>query len=100
MSSTIAFSAAAVFTDGRFGSGTNFSLFQNITCSGSASEASLQNCQMNPPSDCLPFCQGIGIRCYSKGMHKDIHYVVGELYMRRYMHCMRMSLSSYSFRDL
>ena len=57
---------AAVITDGQFGSISNYSLFQNITCSSSATEATLGDCVMYDAIDCLPSCPNIGIRCYSK----------------------------------
>ena len=61
---------AAIITSGEFGSRQNYSLFDNMTCSDTASEYSLEKCTVNIGT-CLSICQdNIGIKCF--GMYFSI----------------------------
>ena len=54
---------------GEFGSSSNISLFQNISCPTIVGTSTLASCTVNPvASNCYPYCPGanIGIRCFSK----------------------------------
>ena len=57
---------AAVFTDGRFGSNNNYSLFERISCGNPMLVTALNQCTLYEATDCLPSCLPIGIRCYGK----------------------------------
>ena len=55
----------AVIETGEFGTLLNYSLVQNITCTGS--ENSISECTANEPVDsCLPWCPNgnIVLKCY------------------------------------
>ena len=55
----------ALAENGEYSTLLNYSLVQNITCSGS--ENSLSECTVYQPDDsCLPWCPytNIGLRCY------------------------------------
>ena len=55
--------AAGIFTDGRFGPGSNTSLFQFINCTGE--EEGLNGCTIT--DSCMSSCQyPVGIVCYGK----------------------------------
>ena len=52
---------------GDYGTLLNYSLVQNITCTGS--ESTLIDCKINQPTeDCLPWCPNgnIGLKCFGK----------------------------------
>ena len=57
---------AKVFTDGRFGEGPKFSLFQYFRCSSDGGETDLSKCTLY--TGCGSECHShhIGIRCFSK----------------------------------
>ena len=57
---------SAIDKDGTFGQLEQYSLIENITCSGA--EASLTGCTVNEASGCIPWCPNanIGLRCFSK----------------------------------
>ena len=55
----------SVFADGRYGSISNVSQFQNFTCSTNRVEFALSECSL--VQDCQSTCKyAIGIRCISK----------------------------------
>ena len=67
--SAVYLTGAAIITSGEFGSSQNYSLFDNITCSDTASEYSLGSCTVNVGT-CLSTCtNNIGIRCFGKCMN-------------------------------
>ena len=54
-----------IFSDGRFGSISNTSLFQNITCESNPNAGLLSDCQVI--DTCQSRCpNAIGLRCYGK----------------------------------
>ena len=58
---------ATVDSSGTFGVTTNYSLFANLTCTGS--ETSISDCTLNEsPNDCTPWCpfSNIALRCFGK----------------------------------
>ena len=66
--SAVCLVGAAIITSGEFGSSQNYSLFDNITCSDTASEYSLGRCTVNVGT-CLSTCtNSIGIRCFGMFM--------------------------------
>ena len=62
----IIFVGAAIFESNEFGVSKNYSLFDNITCTGS--ETSISQCTVNINPSCTPWCRlsNLGIRCFSK----------------------------------
>ena len=62
------FIGGAVYMDGRYGNSMNYSLVQDILCTGS--ELAVDECTSNEPSSdsCLPWCpmSNIGLRCFGK----------------------------------
>ena len=70
--SAVCSAGAAIITSGEFGSSQNYSLFDNITCSDTASEYSLGSCTVNVGT-CLRTCtDSIGIRCFGKCMSNSV----------------------------
>ena len=62
-------SAAGVllFSDGRYPTDTNGSLFQNITCSDVGYEPALSECDVH--DSCITTCSyTFGIKCFCKGI--------------------------------
>lgn len=60
---------ASIVVTGEFGSSSNISLFQNISCPTIVGTSTLASCSVNAVSgNCYPYCPGanIGIRCFSK----------------------------------
>ena len=56
----------AIIDKGDLGTLLNYSLVQNISCTGS--ESSVSQCNVNEPVDsCLPWCpqSNIGLRCFT-----------------------------------
>ena len=61
------FKVGTVKNDGSYGTLLNYSLVQNITCTGA--EASVSECTVfQPDSNCLPWCPNgnIGLKCFGK----------------------------------
>ena len=53
-----------IVESGEFGTGRNYSLFDNITCTGS--ESSMSQCTPNNNTACTPFCRyNLGLRCFN-----------------------------------
>ncbi|XP_011409971.1 PREDICTED: scavenger receptor cysteine-rich domain superfamily protein-like [Amphimedon queenslandica] len=63
-----AYTYASIVTTGEFGTSSNISLFQNITCSSIVGTSTLASCIVNAATgSCYPYCPGanIGIRCFN-----------------------------------
>ena len=59
------FTVVSVYTDGRYGSISNVSLFQNFSCSTNRVEFSFSECEI--ADGCQSKCENaIGLRCASK----------------------------------
>lgn len=60
---------ASIIYTGEFGSPSNYSSFNNITCSELAIESSLSSCDITI-TDCLPLCPNgnVGIRCFGESI--------------------------------
>ena len=58
---------ATISSNGEFGSPTNYSIIQNITCSSNSLPA-LDQCTIEVAGECIPFCpqSNIGIRCFGE----------------------------------
>ena len=57
---------AAIFTDGRFGSISNFSSFQYFSCSSTGHQSSLSSCSQYDPTCGYTCSQNFGIACYGE----------------------------------
>ena len=57
---------AAIVDSGIYGTAQNYSLVENITCTGQ--ENSVTDCTVNMASGCIPYCpfSNIGIRCFGE----------------------------------
>ena len=57
---------ATIYENNEFGTGKNYSLFDNTTCIGT--ESSITDCTINSNPACTPWCplSNLGIRCFSK----------------------------------
>ena len=66
------FTAASIIPTNAFGTARNFSLFNNITCTGM--ESTISQCTVHT-SECTPWCalSNIGITCFSKLKSLTIH---------------------------
>jgi deleted-in-malignant-brain-tumors protein 1 len=61
------YSWASLITNGQFGSGMGYTLFDSLTCSGS--ESTLKSCNIVDPGQCLTKCSvSMAIRCYQPGV--------------------------------
>lgn len=57
---------AAIVDSGIYGTVQNYSLVENITCTGQ--ESSVSDCTVYSASGCIPWCpfKSVGVRCFGK----------------------------------
>ena len=58
---------ATISSNGEFGSPTNYSIIQNVTCTSNSLPA-LDQCTIEVAGECIPFCpqSNVGIRCFGE----------------------------------